>query len=506
MLRSTICALLVVSTLVIVPFAVAADDPYTINIENGEVDVPERTVSAAGQEFTVSSIAPITPGEEINYQISKSEDEPYRVVLYNDEKQIEAFNSKGDQSTFGTDNLEPGTYAIAVETGEIETVQPVVITSYDTTLSVPSETNTGDSVSAEISIDEHPGVDGEPMETVQVVIANGSINEAHSAEQTADGEYVAEFNAEYTPGDYRVYAVVRGNNTVEDGRAAVIGMSEEQTLTVTDRDSEDDGSTESDDSENGEGDSSSPDDSDSRNANDSESGDTGDDVVQETVIETDSDADGYNAVFEAGSPVEKITFENETHGSVNVTTRYSDPTDVDPSPGTTIQVSEITVPETARNVSATVRLTVATDRLESSEGTVDDLRVHRLTNGTWEPLTTRVIDERSAHVVIESETPGFSYFAVNAVTDSETDRTGGASGSDDDPDDTSTDWTNESSGNGTDDDNTSDNSDSTSEDGTTGATGTGTTNDSSPGFGVLGSLVAIKLLSISLVVKARQSK
>lgn len=509
MLRLTVCALLVISALFIIPSAaVGTDDPYTITIENGEVDVPERTVSVAGQEFTVSSIAPITPGEEINYQISASEDEPYRVVLYSDEKRIEAFNPKGDQPTFGTDNLDPGTYAMAVETGEIETIQPVVITSYETTLSVPSETDMGDAVSAEISIDEHTSVDRETVETVQVVIANGSINEAHTAEQTADGEYVADFDVEYTPGEYRVYAVVRGNGTVENGRADVIGMSEEQTLTITDGESGNDGSSAQDGSGSNDGDDSdTSDDSDSANTNGSEAGDTGAGVVQQTVIESDTGAGRSSALFESGSPVEEITFVNETRGSINITTRYSDPTNVDPSPGTTIQVSEITVPKNARNVQATIRLTISADRLEASEGTVDELRVHRLVDGTWERLTTRVIEEQSAHVTIEAETPGFSYFAVNVVSDNGADGVDNESGSGgDDSDGTSADGADNSSENGTTDNNTSDDSDSTSGDGTTGSSVTGATNDNSPGFGVLGSLVAIILLSVSLVAQARQSE
>jgi len=243
MQRPRICILfLIFSLLVVSSVAVSAQNTYTITVDNGEIDVPERTVSTAGQEFTVTSIAPVTPGEDIAYQISTNADEAYRVLLYNDERGIEAFNSEG-RSTFETDNLDPGTYVVAVDTGEIRAIQPVVITSYETTLSVPEEADTSGGILADISIAAHDAATNTTVETVQAVVANESVNDVITAEKTADGEYTADISSGYEPGKYRVYAVVRSNETVESGQLDVIGMSDEQTLTVTDADGDNTGAS-----------------------------------------------------------------------------------------------------------------------------------------------------------------------------------------------------------------------------------------------------------------------
>lgn len=296
--------LLVLSLFIVSPIAVSAQDTYSITVDNGEIDVPERTVNTAGQEFTITSIAPITPGEDISYQISTSEDEAYRVLLYNDERGIEAFNSEGE-STFETDNLDPGTYVVVVDTGEIRAIQPVVITSYETTLTMPAETNSSDNVSADISITEHDGVSNTTAESVQAVVANESINEVVTAEKTADGEYTADINAGYEPGEYRVYAVVRSDETVENGRLDVIGMSDEQTLTVTDADDTgSSGGQEGTGSDGGAGnDTSDGDDSDGvDNVNDSDTGAVGSDGEAGTDGNSESDGTTGNDATDDSTP------------------------------------------------------------------------------------------------------------------------------------------------------------------------------------------------------------
>lgn len=491
--RSTVLLLLVIASLLVVSVAaVGADGSYTITIENGETDVPERTVTGLGQEFTVTSIAAISPGTEINYQISTSSDAAYRVVLINDDQEIEDFNSGGESGTFETEGLAPGTYAVAVDTGDIETIQPVVITSYETALSVPSEAGTDDGVSAEISIAAHDNVDAASPETVQAVIANGSMNEAITAEETDDGEYVADLGSGYEPGEYRVYALVRSSETVESGQFDVIGMSEEQTLTVVDSGTGDDGQDGTGGGGQDGGDA--PTDDNVGNENSSETG-VESDIVQEGTIETESGVSGSRVSFESGSPVEEIAFESEVSGSVNVTTRESAPTDIDPSPGTTVQVSEITVPEAASDDPATIRLTVSADRLEALNVTADELRVNRFANGTWEGLATTLVEERSEHIVLEAETPGFSYFAVSAVSDQgtesdgddETGSDGAETGSDGD--------TNSAGGD----------ADGASDDGGDEAAGSDTTDDSVPGFGILGALVSVTLFAVSTLARTRRS-
>jgi chitodextrinase len=102
-----------------------------------------------------------------------------------------------------------------------------------------------------------------------------------------------------------------------------------------------------------------------------------------------------------------------------VTTQESTPADADPSPGTAVQVADITVPDSAADASATIRMTVSADRLSAVDATAEQLQVTRFADGEWQSLDTSVVDESGDGVVLEARTPGFSYFAVNAVSEPE---------------------------------------------------------------------------------------
>ncbi|MDB9249357.1 PGF-pre-PGF domain-containing protein [Halorubrum ezzemoulense] len=247
------------------------------------------------------------------------------------------------------------------------------------------------------------------------------------------------------------------------------------------------------------------------------SGDTVTEVVQQAQATAESDAEtgGARATFDEGSPVEEIDFKSDVEGTVNVTTRESEPADVEPPSGTAVQVSEITVPEDARNSPATIRMTVDTARLEEHDATAEELRVERFSDGTWESLETTVVDAGNDRVVLEAETPGFSMFAVTAEedagddgstsTDGDDDSEDESTGSGDDDGSTGTDGEDDSDDGMTEDDtadasaNGSDEVDDGSED------GDGVTEDDTPGFGVLGALVAVTMLAAAAVTRNRRS-
>lgn len=140
----------------------------------------------------------------------------------------------------------------------------------------------------------------------------------------------------------------------------------------------------------------------------------------EATLESTSDGDSRRATFDSDVPVDSVTFESDgVTGSVEVTAMESAPEDIEPSPGETVQVANVTVPEPARDASAALRLTVSTDRLDAIGAAPDELRVNRLRDGEWNALETDVTERTTSGVVLEAETPGFSYFAVSAVSEPE---------------------------------------------------------------------------------------
>ncbi|TKX77076.1 PGF-pre-PGF domain-containing protein, partial [Halorubrum sp. SD626R] len=99
--------------------------------------------------------------------------------------------------------------------------------------------------------------------------------------------------------------------------------------------------------------------------------------------------------------------------------------DVDPAsadvnpPGAAVTVQEISVPDDATDRSATIEFGVSADRLDAIGAEPSELTAVRLNEGEWETLDTTVAAETADGVTLEAETPGFSVFAVNAVSEPE---------------------------------------------------------------------------------------
>lgn len=460
-----VVAALIIATVVLVGSTgfVVADGDYTITVENGEVNVPDRTENIAGQDVTITSVAPITPGEKLDVRVSTSANGSYDILLYNSDyipAARETSVSGETTATFETGSLDPGTYSLTVRTDQFEAVQPVVITAYDTTLSAPSEVEEGSNLSADIETTEHDNVDAPPIEEVELVVANESTDDRIEADKTDDGEYVINTTAEYDPGEYRLYAVVYENEEVENGELNVISMSEEQTLTVTEQKDNTD--------ENGDADQSNDDSNEGSTggaggggggapSNTAEVSNTADDNIigqQSATVESQSNAAGSQVRFDSGSPVEEITFTaDDIEGTVNVTSTTVVPDDVESPEQMVLQVSEISVPDIAQDSSAQLRMSVSADRLNQSNVSAADLRVTRFTNGTWTTLNSTVIEGTTEQVKLEATTPGFSYFAVTAVTESESTDGGDPASSDgtsENENDTQTDDNDEAGGSGDD--------------------------------------------------------
>jgi PGF-pre-PGF domain-containing protein len=139
-------------------------------------------------------------------------------------------------------------------------------------------------------------------------------------------------------------------------------------------------------------------------------------------------ADGTSSVaFSGETGVEGIDFGAAVEGDVGVVDLDAAPESTGRPPGAGVSVVEITVPETARDTPATIRTRISADRLAEAGADAEDLRLSRHSGGEWQALETTVVERDGGDVVLAAETPGFSVFAVSAVSQPEAAITVGSS-------------------------------------------------------------------------------
>ena len=135
-------------------------------------------------------------------------------------------------------------------------------------------------------------------------------------------------------------------------------------------------------------------------------------------ISTGSGTDAPEATFDSAAPVQEVEFDSGTDatgGSVEVTEVSEPPEETGDPPGSSTTVADVQVPSEVEDDPATVTMRVSADRLADIDATAADLRIHRYADGEWQLLDTRVAEETDGGVVLEADTPGFSFFAASAV-------------------------------------------------------------------------------------------
>jgi len=150
--------------------------------------------------------------------------------------------------------------------------------------------------------------------------------------------------------------------------------------------------------------------------------DLGDDAEvtdeDERIIEVDPETGESSVTMSPDSNVESISFtETDVEGTVNVRNIDGTPAATGDPPGDTATLSFITVPEQVQDSSATVNMRVSADRLDEIDASAEQLAVQRFSDGEWSNLDTEVVSESDDEVIVQAETPGFSYFAVSSVDD-----------------------------------------------------------------------------------------
>ncbi|MFC7058808.1 carboxypeptidase regulatory-like domain-containing protein [Halovenus salina] len=316
------------------------------------------------------------------------------------------------------DDFEPGEYryvhiaaennsssAFETNTGTITIEEPSPY--FDVTIdSIDSEVTEGNEITTDVTV-ENTGdeagtqdisfsIDGTVEETTTVSLSQGSSQQFTFTYETDSGD---------VPG---VTATVESENDTES-----------RDVDVAESDSGDD--DDADLGGGGGGDDSGGDDGDDGD-DDGDDGTTPPPEDTEVVtsstgnIVPDEASNTATAEFSEGT-TRRVTFSSsDASGDVTVRELNREPSETGPAPGSSASVNQFVVPENLQNTAATIEFSVSQERLSEIDATADELTVQRFADGQWNRLPTEVISETDEAVQLEAETPGFSFFAISAVS------------------------------------------------------------------------------------------
>lgn len=201
-----------------------------------DVDVPERTLTIEGDQFTVSSVSTLRAGDRLEADVQAPDDtEEYGVLLYDADRQIVQSTRSdltGDRTvSFETDDLEPGSYLLAVDANGVRAVHPVVVQGYDVTVDAPSTAEPGAELA--VTVDLAPRAGNPPVDRVELAVLGEDVVDEATATRRDDGTYTATLTAPDREGEFRLGAVARGTETVKGGNEnVVVAVSQPATLSV----------------------------------------------------------------------------------------------------------------------------------------------------------------------------------------------------------------------------------------------------------------------------------
>lgn len=235
-LRSIAPPLLLALALVVVPLTGLAATEYGITADPS-MDTPSETTTYEGNEYTVSSVTPITADESISVQTSVPEGAGYYINFRGPENQIISSERKTGDVSHTIDYYgagEAGTYAITIQDdGTTQTVQPVVIQGYDISVSTPESVEQGEAVTIEASVSERSIDKHSAFDRVEFIIGNENVEIQEQMSQADDGTYTATVSTDdLETQSYNVYAAVRGDKEVRK-RDEILGVSEATSFEVT---------------------------------------------------------------------------------------------------------------------------------------------------------------------------------------------------------------------------------------------------------------------------------
>lgn len=212
----------------------AQQSDFTISTPNS-VEIPERAVTIDGTDYQVAAVGRVAQGDTLRVDVEDPNDRSYDVYLYsrnNEIEQTDAMEGSGT-ATFSTDSLEPGTYLAGVYyDGKLRVVEPVIVEGYTVSIDPPSSVDRGETATVELSVTETAGGS---VDRIQVVLGDSSTAVRVNATESESGGYVATIpTEEFSPGTYNIYGVVRGTKETDGGRDIILGLSDGQSVKITD--------------------------------------------------------------------------------------------------------------------------------------------------------------------------------------------------------------------------------------------------------------------------------
>lgn len=212
---------------------------YSLSISDSpttdSVDVPERTFTIEGSEYTVSEIGRTESGGSVPVVVSIPDGQEVEVHLRNHEnqnQQVKVGVTNGETVTFSTDSLSPGTYFAAIYyDGQTRAIVPVIVEGYDVAANVPSQVPNGGDASVTVTVS--PTASSGDPHLVQVVVGDASEAIRVNATESGDGYEATVPTDDLSTGTYAVYAVVRGETEMRNGRLMVLAVSDRHSLSVT---------------------------------------------------------------------------------------------------------------------------------------------------------------------------------------------------------------------------------------------------------------------------------
>ena len=211
----------------------ATIDRYRISVSDS-IDTPDRTVTFKGDSYAISSVAQADVGDTISVSVASPTEETYSIIVYNRERKF-ALSSKtasGDTTVqFDLRELSPGTYTIAIDSGDFEAVHPLVIKGYSVSLQAPEEVSSHESLQTSVDVRALPN--SKSLESVQVILGNTEQSVKVTATKVSDGSFKATIPTdEFETGNYRLYALVRGTQKAF-GEKEILGLSEGHSVSIS---------------------------------------------------------------------------------------------------------------------------------------------------------------------------------------------------------------------------------------------------------------------------------
>jgi hypothetical protein len=232
---STRSVLLVTVVLCSVVFGAAAVVTATEHYDvtsAGSTDVPDRTLTLAGQDFEIESVGRAEPGEAIEATTQAPDGKEYILYLYNNQVDRIDFSrmTGNDSASFPTEGLDPGTYVLVVRADrEFQSIHPVVVAGYDPAVETTGEVTPGEPFTVEVDPDAEEYENAPDVGSITVVrTENGeAVEEVEATPVNGSDTYEAELTAPDEEGDVRLVTTVLGEESIAyTSEQEILGFTE----------------------------------------------------------------------------------------------------------------------------------------------------------------------------------------------------------------------------------------------------------------------------------------